>query len=468
MNSISKAEVNKRRQYFIADICSKIDKFCELGTRHHPKSPSCEPFNPNGQDGFTKHGGFNLCVFIKFEICPPEKWVIRVPFPDSPWVTERMSSEIATMRYVATKTTIPVPRVYAYSLSDDNMIKSPFLIMNYVEGKTLHELRFQRGKRTPDFQVRQVYKQIGDINLQLRHLEFPTIGALGLPERSTELLNACNPDSIAVQNRPLTLNMAMQAAEGYQPDTIIEQGKTFQTAREFVAALIRLSENQFNRSPDIGLDKRRGRSLLYARDAFHRFASKDWLEIDSPFVLLHGDITLHNNNILFNQDLKAVGVIDWEWSFVGPVQFLVPPVWLTGSGFGFMLLEVNWYKQEVERLLCQIKHNEASLQSTTLLSRLWETFAGPCGTAVATALLHSDYIYEAFWGILFWEIHGVDRHAPRFEMGKYSGGLIIPLLEDFMTLDKTKLLDQKRREQDLFWQKEQEFFGMEEKTQFLS
>lgn len=100
MNSISKAEVNKRRQYFIADICSKIDKFCELGTRHHPKSPSCEPFNPNGHDGFTKHGGFNLCVFIKFKIFPPEKWVVRVPFPDSPWVTERMSSEIATMRYV--------------------------------------------------------------------------------------------------------------------------------------------------------------------------------------------------------------------------------------------------------------------------------------------------------------------------------------------------------------------------------
>ncbi|KAG8412939.1 hypothetical protein J3459_013632 [Metarhizium acridum] len=464
MDSISRAEAKKRRQCFIADICSRIDKFCELGTRHHPQSLCCTPFNPNGHDKFIKHGSFNSCVFIQFDTCPPEKWVIRIPFPDSPYI---MSSEIATMSYVAAKTTIPVPLVYAYSLSDDNLIKSPFLIMNYVEGKTLQDLLFQKGARTPRSQVLKVYKQLGEMNLELRRLEFPTIGALGLPEKSTEPLNACNPDSIAVQNRPLTLNMALQAAEGYQPDTIIEQGKTFHTAREFVDALIRLSENQFTKSPDVGLDQRRGRSLLYARDAFHRFASEDWLETNGPFVLLHGDITLHNNNILFDQDFKAVAVIDWEWSFVGPVQFLVPPVWLTGSGFGFMLLELYWFKQEAEQLLCQIKHSEASSQNTTLLSRFWETFSVPCGTAMTVALLSPDHIYEAFWSVIFWEIQGVDPYDPDFYISNYSRGLIIPLLEDFMTPDKTKLLERKRTEQDAFWQREQEYFGLEEKTQFL-
>ena len=32
----------------------------------------------------------------------------------------------------------------------------------------------------------------------------------------------------------------------------------------------------------------------------------------SPFVLMHGDMSLHSSNILWDDELNLVTVIDWE------------------------------------------------------------------------------------------------------------------------------------------------------------
>lgn len=56
-----------------------------------------------------------------------------------------------------------------------------------------------------------------------------------------------------------------------------------------------------------------------------------------PFFFL---LSMENviSPLLFDKDYNPAGIVDWEWSRVVPVQFMVPPVWLSGSHLDFVLL----------------------------------------------------------------------------------------------------------------------------------
>lgn len=51
-----------------------------------------------------------------------------------------MESEIATMKYIANNTEIPVPKVYAHSCTAKNQVKTPFLLMQCIQGNMLYDL----------------------------------------------------------------------------------------------------------------------------------------------------------------------------------------------------------------------------------------------------------------------------------------------------------------------------------------
>lgn len=76
-----------------------------------------------------------------------ELWLARIPklLPDSEeqWTPEElfvMESEIATMKYIANSTEIPIPKVYAYSCTAKNHVKTPFLLMQCIQGNMLYDL----------------------------------------------------------------------------------------------------------------------------------------------------------------------------------------------------------------------------------------------------------------------------------------------------------------------------------------
>ncbi|PTB40354.1 hypothetical protein M441DRAFT_142394 [Trichoderma asperellum CBS 433.97] len=451
--SAARTEELRLRLSFVKEIESKLDLFCQLATAHHPDELPCEPFKPIGHDKHIKYGSFNLCVFIQFTAPSTQKWVIRVPFPHrSFWILERLRSEVATMAFMATaQEYIPVPKIHAYSLNSDNLIKSPFIITNYCEGRPLHELGFQKGGRSPDYIIKKVYNQLALFQCHLRRLEFPKIGALSLPSYTNQPPTESEINGITVQNRPLSINIAMQHEKGYQPEEIIQPGMTFSTTGEFITTLKRLSDNQFLKSPDVGLDVRGGRSLIYANHDIYRFIRDEWIHSDGPFVLTHGDITLHDNNILFDSEFNLVAVIDWEWSFVAPVQFLVPPAWLTGAGFGFMIQDLGWYDKEAEEFLRQVRYAEDELKRQSLPPRIW---TGACDTATVVALLHPDHIYESYWTVIHGEQHGV---SPIKDIRKFLSCFIND------SPKRQILLVQKWQEQILFWVDEMKFLEKKER-----
>ena len=54
------------------------------------------------------------------------------------------------------------------------------------------------------------------------------------------------------------------------------------------------------------------------------------------------------SNLLFDKDYNLVGIVDWEWNRVVPIQFMVPPIWFNPTQLDFLLLiQENYCKQVV-------------------------------------------------------------------------------------------------------------------------
>ncbi|KAL2128695.1 hypothetical protein VTI74DRAFT_8832 [Chaetomium olivicolor] len=191
---------------------------------------------------------------------------------------EKTDIEVATMRYVSAKTTIPIPKVHGYAFSDTGLNGLPYIIVDYVDGHSLKGLGFKSGEtfgpitfggpQTPT--AKHLYRQLADVYVKLRQLEFPRIGALGLPSRDMPA-STCNPEDIRVCNRPLSIDMALQELDGLEPGLVFAPRATLSTAREYVDGLLLLADNKLQKEPDQGMDENEPASILYAVHHFKRF-----------------------------------------------------------------------------------------------------------------------------------------------------------------------------------------------------
>ncbi|KAK3902906.1 hypothetical protein C8A05DRAFT_33369 [Staphylotrichum tortipilum] len=172
-----------------------------------------------------RHGGFNACFFVEFAL-PAERWVVRFPIPVSlPKVIldEKTDIEVATMRYVSAKTTIPVPKIHAYAFSDAGFDGLFYIIMDYADGLTLEGL---------DFKASEAWG-----NLIIGGDQTP------MAKRSMNRWHISTSSSICVRNRPLSMEVALQDLDGLQPEDIFPSA-TFSTTGELVDRLLRLADNK--------------------------------------------------------------------------------------------------------------------------------------------------------------------------------------------------------------------------------
>lgn len=83
------------------------------------------------------------------------------------------------LRYIYTKTTIPIPYIHAYGqgelLTKDRSELLAYLILGYVPGHSLNVQSLAKDSRERrDF----FYTQLIDVLAQMRQLEFPSAGSL--------------------------------------------------------------------------------------------------------------------------------------------------------------------------------------------------------------------------------------------------------------------------------------------------
>ncbi|KAI1655445.1 hypothetical protein F4813DRAFT_381989 [Daldinia decipiens] len=280
-------------------------------------------------------GGYN--VFYRLEYKDGSSAGMRIPCKGVKFPEEKVRYEVATMRYIAANTTIPVPKIYHFGTAAENPAGlGPFIIMDYVE----HERTMSDALKDPALEpdeshvldptidegrLELLYGQMANIVLQLSTLKFPRIGSLNQDEHG----------DISVSGRPLIQNMnSLMEFAGVAPTLL--PSRSYDASNGWFCALadMHLAQLTFQHNDAI-LDEDDERDKYVARQLFRRLASEGRLTPgldakkkeadDSSFRLYSED--LRPSNVLIDKDDHVVGVIDWEFAYAAPAQFSFDPPW---------------------------------------------------------------------------------------------------------------------------------------------
>jgi hypothetical protein len=258
-----------------------------------------------------------------------------VKFPE-----EKVRYEVATMRYIAANTTIPVPEIYGWGTAEENPTGlGPFIVMEHIKHeRTLSDALndpTHESKRTQildpnisEQKLEHLYGQMANILLQLSTLTFPRIGSL------TQDADG----QFSVSGRPLIMNMNSLIEFSTVPTSVLPtQPHNYSTTNGWYSALadMHLAQITFQHN-DAVTDEDDARDKYVARQLFRRLAREGRLtssstgendrhEEEPRFRLFSED--LRPSNVLVDKDDRVVGVIDWEFAYAAPEQFTFDPPW---------------------------------------------------------------------------------------------------------------------------------------------
>lgn len=210
-----------------------------------------------------------------------------------------MLSEIATLKTVKSRTTIPVPEVFVFDTSLSNEFGFPYILMERLKGRVLDSTI---ASKVPAECFPQVARQLADVLFQLENLSFDRLGRIWCGENCDE------PPTIIPWEREDTAS----------PIPHIE------TSLEWFY-LLRQDAN---------------RSALEAHASDPEWTTACWVlktaishiiiedRLHGPFPLCHFD--LHYGNLLFDDEFNLTGVIDWSLTATAPLERLaVSPEFIT-------------------------------------------------------------------------------------------------------------------------------------------
>ncbi|KAI9674963.1 MAG: hypothetical protein M1817_001369 [Caeruleum heppii] len=319
-----------------------------------------------------------------------------------------MLSEIATMKYVAQHTTILLPKIHGYGFGGDYPTGLPFVILEFVEDTRLVDAKYHDHDAPPRVTL---YRQLADIFVQLRRLEFKHVGALTLDEHG---------EPTFAPHRSLGVDFNDGQLDEQDPASLLGPHDVFTSTRAYVRFLVQMAFHNFLRQRDVVGTEKNAQVQLYA---LHRMRDylRTWVEARYdrvPFVLQHGDLL--PPNLIVDEHLHIRAIIDWEWSHTVPLQLVVPPFCLTGTALEQILRRdrLPAITQRWSKLAEQVRPVEANGSRGALpsLSQLWRDFDGCAGseavvnrTLVAHSLMSVSHLTEVYRNRLFSQED--DRHA---------------------------------------------------------
>ena len=209
------------------------------------------------------------------------------------------------MRLIRRETTIPVPEVFAFDASLENELGCPFILMEFIHGKSLAEVWFdQEISQAKREQIRiRSLQGIAEAMAQLSSLTFSQGGSLFFDANGDVAGIGCsNVVDLARQYD----NMR---SEGYDNTMAFRQTGPFEDPRSYLVALLDAREGKKEQSVI-----RQGAYKLLR--LFIEWSLLDAGGQEKQFVLAHPD--LDNQNILVNDDGSLAGIIDWDWTAAVP------------------------------------------------------------------------------------------------------------------------------------------------------
>ncbi|EEP78302.1 predicted protein [Uncinocarpus reesii 1704] len=409
MDQLTRHLLDKEVKKFINSIEPSL--VCKLASSLHPEKKPCHVFSD------PQKGSYNICFPVVFtdsedqisdveSTQSAERWMIRIPLlPRLAFPEEKMRGEIATMKYIAEKTTIPIPHLFKYSINRDNILNLPFMALEYIAGKTLHGIDVPC---LPDELKSHLFDQLADVYIQLYHQQFDHVGALTLDS---------NDNWVFQHNRPLTIELNDQELSGMKSSEIIPAHQTYNSTIDYVYAVLKLIFNDFYHGKDSVFNKEDARNYLYGIFASQGIVM-EWVDPKDnhgPFILMHGD--LRPPNVFVDADLNIISIIDWEWSHTVPPQMFVPPSWITGQelpaatkkpyDFAFTVY-VSQFQRAAREWEDKHYNPDKKLKFILPLVKLWSKHLMSDTFFIAYALLKPCYFGNVYWNLLDNMYYGED------------------------------------------------------------
>lgn len=246
-------------------------------------------------------GSFNAVFKIKFT--NGTRWVLKVPaighhqFWDAP-ASEALTSEALTMRLIKRETTIPIPQVFAFDASLENELGCPFVLMEHVKGKPLHDVWWNQSvsqARREQFRVRSLH-DIAEAMTQLNNLTFSQGGSLLFDDKG----NVSGIGSSSMFD--LETQYANLRSPDYDDSLAFCQIGPFSDPKSHLFSLLDNNEGKSERSTvSLGACKL---LRLFIEWSIMRIETNR----EKPFVLSHPD--LDSQNIFVDDDGTLTGIID--------------------------------------------------------------------------------------------------------------------------------------------------------------
>ncbi|KAF7543545.1 hypothetical protein G7Z17_g10646 [Cylindrodendrum hubeiense] len=377
-------------------------------------------------------GGFNVLYPIRVEGLSGNV-LVRLPCPDQTvFPEEKTFAEVATAACISQHTQLPVPKTFYHGVDSEI---GPFMIIEDLVsrrgmGQALEAPR--EDNDTPvlhpnisETKLKSLYLKMARCVLKLAQPTFSRIGALV----------ETSPGSYHVLGRPMTLNMNNMVQLSNIPKSIFpSEGTTYQTADEWyvVLAEMQMATLLFQHN-DMVSSENDCRTKYVARQLFRRlakqgrlsnygFSEDNWSacskyapatlpapEGSDSFRLWSDDF--RPVNVLVDENDEVLGAIDWEFAYVGPMQFVLDPPW-------WLLLNVpemwddgieDWtsvYERRLKTWLSAMEEAEQEMNPGLLLSaymreswatgRFWLNYAARKSWAFDT--IYWKYLDERFFG----------------------------------------------------------------------
>ena len=377
--------------------------------------------NPRGGRLVSKQcGSFNFSVRAHWDDGGPD-WLIRFPIPGKAlFAEEKFQNEVATMRFIRQNTSIPIPEIIAYGTAAENPTGlGPFMIMTWIEGTRMKELIGKKVPGTDDAKetildpdidedmLKTLYSEVAQVLLQLWSLDLDKIGSLTFDH---------DANLWKVNRRPLTLSMNESIRLGGLHDDDFPH-LTFSSSYDYFFYLAELHLLHLAKQRNSIYDSRDCRARYTGRRLFKSiipfFTSQT--DINGPFKLFCDDFG--PGNILVDPStLEITGIIDWEFCYAAPAQFLAsPPDWLLLKNTDHWMEDeglesfMKTYIPRLDLLIQAIEHHEGKQALSNACGKLSSRMRQSMGSKQIwfnSALLNGWSVDFLYWDILDNYIYG--------------------------------------------------------------
>jgi len=293
-------------------------------------------------------GACNVVVALSFS--DGLQWVARIQLPlnagdDDEKTTASLLSEVATMKLISARTTIPIPTVFGYDASTEN-IGYRYILMEALPGQVLNS---RMALSVPDAHQEKFGAQLAIYFYELSTIRFNQIGRLGYSHESGQ--HAILPFSVPGSSKSIgPLNTSFEYFYRLRKEHTVSILRDHAGEQEWVAAA-RLLETAV--------------TSMITEDNIH-----------GPFPLCH--IDFHYNNILVDDEFNITGLIDWSHAQIVPVErfaiipeFVAPPAAPSETKQAI----ANFREMFIEAL-AKVQVEREGLQSTDVAT-LARLFASP-------------------------------------------------------------------------------------------